>query len=165
VIAFIIILGFGVYLNSTFHTTQTTIIGTTQTSTSSVALTTTTSTTSPTVTTTNTSTSCSGQVGNLCPYNWTALFDVSINYAGRWNASYVATQAYRNVSGNYNGVGNNYTQIVVPAYGFGVVEFCVTVSKMDSSNSTLVLALDSPEGEVNTSLPFGSVQHCVGEGI
>ena len=169
VIAFILIVGFGLFLNATFNTIQTTSIGITQTSNSSLALTTTSSKTSPTVTTTmNTSTTCSEQFGNLCPYNWTAYFWILVNYTSEWNVSYIATSTgINNLSGNYKGTGDNSTQIVVHAHGFGVMTFCATAQKMDSSNSTLLLGIDlqNPAQAVNTSLPFGSVQKCVGEGI
>ena len=66
------------------------------------------------------------------------------------------------MSGDYNGIGNNSTEISLPAFGAVGPTLCVTASKMDSSNSTLVISIDSDGSGNEKFLPSGSVQNCIG---
>jgi hypothetical protein len=118
--------------------------------------------TSYTCTTTRMITNCCQPFNGACVGNWSATFSVVINYSGQWSASYSGFTTLQTVRGNYSGGGSNSTTIILKAWGVSESNLCVTASKQDSSNATLVLSLGalSPEWTNSTSLPYGSTRAC-----
>ena len=98
----------------------------------------------------------------FCLGIWKMTFYAIVNYTGSWNVSYlVYNTGLKNVSGTYSGTGYNYTTLSFEVYGTSIATACLTATKQDSSNRTLVFTLGA-SGK-NTSMPFGSVSYCFGE--
>ena len=98
----------------------------------------------------------------FCLGIWKMTFYAIVNYTGSWNVSYlVSNTGLKNVSGAYGGTGYNYTTLSFEVYGTWIARACLTATKQDSSNRTLVFTLGA-SGK-NTSMPFGSVSYCFGE--
>ena len=111
--------------------------------------------------TTTATSSCSGQIFDFnCITNWNATFPVSINYSGSWNAKYLGYYTnIENASGNFNGTGLYSKTITLNAYGLAQPTLCVTATKQDSSNLTIVLSV----GQISTnrtSLANGTIKVC-----
>ena len=98
----------------------------------------------------------------FCLGIWHMTFYAIVNYTGSWNVSYLVTNTgLRNVSGTYGGTGYNYTTLSFEVYGTWIARVCLTATKQDSSNRTLVFTMGS--SNTNTSTPFGSVSYCFNE--
>jgi hypothetical protein len=129
--------------------------------TSSSSLTFSTSTSmSSTCTTTRMITSCCQPFDGACVGNWSATFSVMINYSGKWSASYNGITSLGMARGNYSGTGSNSTTVDLKSWGVSESTLCVTASKRDSSNATLVVSLGVPGWTNSTSLSYGSATAC-----
>jgi hypothetical protein len=119
---------------------------------------------------------CSGYPpGGNCPGTITNTFPVSVNYSGSWQATYYGfhggarssilpsngTGSY--TSGRFGGIGPSNRNITLSGPNSNVLLICVQVQKLDSSNSTLSLGIDTRAN--STSLPFGIASLCAGVAV
>ena len=111
---------------------------------------------------------CSGYPsrGN-CPGTYSHNFTITVNYTGSWSLKYYGYHITGYVfqvgapgfytHGSYNETGSNSTGVELSGPKNIGLTLCAVASKMDSSNSTLVVTII---GQNSTSVPYGSAYTC-----
>jgi hypothetical protein len=117
--------------------------------------------------------SCSGYPpGGNCPGEYSYTFNVSVSYPGQWSTEYYGYHSVGNPNGGAFSSSGSYTHVNFTATGDSLypvtltgpndngLTLCALAQKLDSSNSSLTIAIQDFSN--STNVPYGSAYACAG---